>query len=609
MFTEQELNSLGFVKKKANIDTSLLDDIPISKIQKSILANRLDDVEISSSKPELLDFFYNSFDLFTDLEKLSDIDKGSYLIEKHINSKSHICVVVDYDSDGINSGVVLYRSLVEIFKVDKYKVTVIVNRRKDGNGFNSSLVSRIEKTHENKNIDLLITADHGSSDDQAFTYLKSKYSFDIILTDHHEIDYKKYPDTVDAFINPQRKDSSYYKEVSGCFVAFVTMLNTYRIMYGTKNIAAFNHIFPYVAISTITDVMSLKLPINRWIVKIGLNELNSYRNKVWIVIKNALGIGAKITPKTLGFKIGPLINTANRVDQEELAFRLLITDDLSKANHLASNLTKLNDYRKTITSSISKAAFKELEKNEYTNSIVLYVESSLSVNGIVAARVGSAKGLPTVCFLNNGDNREIIAGSCRAIVDGLDILSILKDVLKEDESVFPHTINPKTGLKEYEFGGHEGAAGCRIFLNKLERFRELFDKYAAIQLDSLPKSVLTEYDMFVSDFLVTPSLISAADACGPYGKNWPEPVFLTEATVHSVINMGSISKIVFKRRNNTTFEGIHFYNTQSTINVDNIKNALPRGTKVLLAFTVNLDTFMGVYSFLVNIVNIKPIEE
>ncbi len=585
----------GFMYRKPSnsIYTELLKN-NISEFQATIIANRLEEEDYKFYKQDIVSYYFNCLRMDHNISKLADIEKASELIMEHIVQGKHIAIVTDYDCDGVNSAAVLYRSLLQIFNVDKNLVSVIINKRRDGNGFNKVLVSRVTKLNTNKKIDLIITADHGSNDNAAYGVFK-ELGIAMVITDHHQIPNGN-PDNCEVFINNQRDDSEYYKDVSGCFIAFLVMVNTYKKMYPNKRLDVFNPVIPYVAISTISDVMSLKLPINRHIVKTGLNEINSFRNKAWFAIKNILNITGKITYKEIGFKIAPLINTANRINAEDLAFKLLSADSSDDVIKYGEELNKLNDFRKTVQKAVI-AKEKNIPLNDkYKHSIVLLIDSELSISGIVASNIGESNGLPIVCFLNSPE-QDIYTGSGRAIINNLNIEQVFKNIAAEDSSMF------------IKFGGHKGAAGCSIYKDKLEDFRRLFDKYCKELTPVLLHKDMIHVDMFLPEYKLTPSLIKPIESLGPYGKDWVEPVFLSVLTVSKIFIMGTIAKIIFITPSGRELQGTHFFRTQHDINIKNIRDIIKSGCKTLVSYNVNLDNFRNSLELSFNIVYIKPLED
>lgn len=574
----------------------------LTEFQIEIMSKRFSDEDFEIYKNDVVSHYYNFLKLDKNIDRLADVDKAANLIIKHIKNNSHIAIATDYDCDGVNSAAVLYKSLLDVFKYPEDRVTTFINKRRDGNGFNQTYVKRIKDIHNISPIDLIIGADHGSSDNNAFKEFKD-LNIDMVITDHHQIPGNINPDNCTVFINNQRSDSTYSKDISGCFVAFLVMVNTYKVMYPNARLDIFNFITPYVALSTISDVMSLKVPMNRHIVKTGLNEINSFRNKAWIYIKRVLDISGKFTYKELGFKLAPLINTGNRIDSENLSFELLIAKEPETIMRLADELSKLNNFRKTVQKDTIKKVKPEVVANPYKNSIVIIMESELSISGIIAANIGEAEYKPTVCFLNNPRQDELV-GSSRAIVKGLDIVSVYRHIHEEDSNIF---VTAKDG--KVKFGGHEGAAGCSIYRDKLEDFKKLFDKYCSSLNTFKEDKTLIYIDMFLPEHKLTPSIIKPLEALGPYGKDWLEPLFTSVLYVERILIFGTMAKISFATTNGKEITGIHFFRTQHDINPSNIKDIIKFGTKVLVTYNVNLENIRHSLEFSLNVNNIQVLEK
>ena len=124
-------------------------------IQSKIIASKTNDIN------EIDLITDNRLNHLPDLNLMEDIDNGSKLLHKHISNNSHIALVTDSDMDGITSAYVLYKGLIEIFDVPKSKITVIINKRINGNGITEKLLATILDVHERNKIDLILTSDHG----------------------------------------------------------------------------------------------------------------------------------------------------------------------------------------------------------------------------------------------------------------------------------------------------------------------------------------------------------------------------------------------------------------------------------------------------------------
>jgi len=566
----------------------------LSPMQLAVVANR---VSATVKSEELIELVYNNLNLYKDIELLKDVYVGADLIVSHINKGSRIGLVTDYDSDGINSAVVLTKTMLDVFKIPKEKVVTIINKRKNGNGFNKILIDTVLTEKNTRGLDIIICADHGSSDNIAFKVLKEA-GLDIVLTDHHQIPESNYPAYADVVINNQRADSYFSKDVSGCCVAFITMLATFEKLYGRKAETEFDAILPYVCISTVTDVMALNVSYNRHLIASGLNEINSYRNKTWAAIFSALGISGKITYKDIGFKIGPLINTGNRLDCEELVFELLMEKEHKQAFQLALKLSEFNDYRKEVTKKLHKHIIANYEHDD-AKVVVCVTETDIDVKGIIATKVGLMLGKTCVCFTEKDTK---YSGSARGIVYGVNVHDALTRITTEHPGII---CIADSGQPEY--GGHEGAAGVNVYKDKLDAFKEAFNTYISEQLSNIVVSDTITVDAIIKNVDITPNLPMVLDVCGPYGKDWEKPLLISTFKLDTIINMGSICKIMLRCDNGAIVEGFHFFNTIGKYTAKNIKEFIHRGDEVVVSYNVDIERYNDVYGVSITINSIEKI--
>lgn len=551
----------------------------LTKTQKELLIPRIDHKILTKFNYGPEDLINSKFDPLKNMDKLPDIHLAGKMIAKAIKDKKHIVVVNDFDCDGITSGAVLYKSLEKVLHVNKDNFGIIVNKRRTGTGYSEYLVNKIIDYHNNIHpIDMIISSDHGSSDEASYVRLKEAGVDELVITDHHHVDYNNYPKTADVFINPQRKDSKYYKEVSGCFVAYITMVSTYIELHGKYRPEAFTIVLPYVALSTLTDVMSLKYPVNRQVVKVGLNIMNSYKHKLWIVFKRLLRLNNRLTSYDLGFKIGPLVNTANRMDVEELIMSIMIENDYDKLYNDTSMLMDMVAIKKQAQAEGSKLANEQVKSLNEKNSIAVAIRSDYAINGIIASMVGGKHNKPTVCFIDNGTS-DVLPGSGRGIIDKVDLVKIYDNIKAEDSSIIIGA------------GGHKLAAGCKIYKNKLNDFRVLFDKYVVKQLGKSKKVETITYDKELKVSDITLSLTKEIVRVGPYGKDWSEPLFKTEAIVVNILVFGSMAKVFLRDKQGNKIDGICFFNNNLTgITSENIKNTFRRDMPIVITYTLGVLT-------------------
>ena len=504
----------------------------------------LDKFYPSKKIDEQVDSFIRSkyaFNIFSNIEELKDIDKAVKLILNHLEKNSHICIVTDYDSDGVNSAASLHWILSQHIR-DTSKLSVIINKRATGNGFSTSLISRVMELHNTMPIGLIITADHGSANNDAFAMFK-RAGIDTCVTDHHQIPRNGYPDQATVFVNPQRDDSQYPKDISGCVVAILVGLRLWEIAGHLRkdNIGIsfkdWRHVTLYAMISTITDVMSMSSPHNRWWVTTGLVEYQSGRHPAVSSINTKLSLtNVPINERTVGYIIGPYINAANRLGVENTAYNLLAADTLEEADKHASFLAETNITRKTKQKLIAEVVIEETSNYPYSHSVVAKIATDMTITGVIAGMVGGTYNKPCVCF--NNSSGDTMVGSGRSIVDGVDLSKIIDDMKISHPDIL------------VSGGGHKKAAGFNIRASKYDEFCKIFDSACAAQSTEYAKhnivSDTSGVDGFIRDISIeTPYIL---DIAGPYGEHWPRPVIATILTFKRVLYFNGGMRVFFTTR-------------------------------------------------------------
>ena len=157
-------------------------------------------------------------------------------------------------------------------------------------------------------------------------------------------------------------------------------------------------------------------------VKKGLELLNSSKNLGVNKLKEKNNIN-KITATTLGFKIGPCINAAGRLDSASVGIELFLEDDEKLVDEYAEKLILLNEERKDLTNESYKRVSDSLTKSKFyqDNIIVVYDEKMHeSIAGIVAGRIKDYYYKPTLVFAK-AKEEGFLKGSARSI-EGFDII-------------------------------------------------------------------------------------------------------------------------------------------------------------------------------------------
>jgi len=564
-------------------------DNELSRSQAKIIANRYRDETL------LEDVVLPDINLGEVIYGLPGIENAAEIIAEHIKKGSYILLVTDFDSDGVNSAAVLHHVFKNVFRYPLDKFDVIVNRRRDGTGFNKVLVNKILDIDKEKKVGLVITADHASSDKKALLKFKN-VGIDVVVTDHHQIPDDSIITAVDGFVNPMREGTKeVINNISGCFVAFAVMLATNKVLTGKHRIKRFLFVMPFVAISTITDMMSMYKPINRYIVKRGLVELNSLRDLRWLIIKKTLKIVGLVNYKNIAYSIGPMINTGNRVDQESVPFNLLIADNAKDMKIYANELNSLHKLRKSVQKGVLVEAEKQADNYEYEDSVVIGIDSKYSINGIISANIQGDTDKPTMCFINNdNENNNVITGSCRADDSVHNVVEIFKYIEKNYDGVM------------VKYGGHAGAGGCSIKSDKIDEFKKGFNEAVTSITKGIRKDKIYNIDIVLPDYKLTPHIARALENVGGYGKDWAPPILLSEFTIGRIHKINDkFVRITFLTRTRREITVMYFTKSKNVINGSNIDLLLKRNTKVYVVYNLFLDSYNGVMDYSMNILDIR----
>jgi single-stranded-DNA-specific exonuclease len=442
------------------------------------------------------------------------------LLCRHREAGSRILVVGDFDADGATSTAVLLRGLraLDFPAVD----FLVPNRFEFGYGLSPELVAVARERQPG----LIVTVDNGVSSVEGVAAARAA-GIDVLVTDHHLP-----PSTLpaaNAIANPSLADEPFPDTcLAGVGVAFYLIAALGRRLSApgrAREIAA--GLLDLVALGTVADVVPLSVN-NRILVEQGLRRIRSGRCApgVTALLEAGRRVPARAVASDLGFAAGPRLNAAGRIEDMSIGIRCLLTDDAAEARRLAARLDELNLTRRDIEADMQATALAAVERlraggtDGLPPGLTLHAADwHAGVVGLVASRVKDAVHRPVVAFAPDGPDRW--KGSARSI-PGFHI----RDALAEVERREP-------GLIE-RFGGHAMAAGLSLERTRLETFRETFEAVArdALTPEHLLRVLLTDGELRPEDLnLDTAERLRSA---GPWGQDFPEPLFDGEFTLEHV---------------------------------------------------------------------------
>ena len=424
-------------------------------------------------------------------------------IEKAIANGERVLIWGDYDVDG-TTGTVLLRKMFRLLGVETG--FHVPNRFTEGYGINIPALEQAQKD----GYSLVISVDCGIRSFEPLEWARD-HGLDVIVTDHHLSDEIKGDPPAVAIVNPNQTGCQYPdKNLAGVGVAFKLAHALLREHDLEHEVPSFLKI---AAIGTVADVMNLTGE-NRAIVALGLLDLPKTDSLGLKALMEVADCTSEMTSFHIGFRIGPRINAAGRMDVARTVIELFEEPDFAKARQLANLLDTRNRERQQMQQKITELALAETESHDGKHFIVVAGEGwHRGVIGLAASRIAEKLYRPTIVLsIENG----YAHGSARSIpnfhlVQALDSCSELFE----------------------QYGGHAAAAGMKIATDKIEDVRSSLNNYAAAQFGETEVVPELYIDALLTPETLDLKLLDQLAMFEPFGQGNPKPVFLTRDLILS----------------------------------------------------------------------------
>lgn len=410
----------------------------------------------------------------------------------------------DYDADGVTSTCVLIEALWDLgIEADYF----LPNRLTEGYGMQIETVEEIAKDYQ-----LLVTVDCGTTCVKE-TARANELGMDVIITDHHDAGPER-PNAV-ALINPVAPGESYpNRYLSGAGVAW-KLAQALRQHAGMLDDPLEG--IEVTVLGLVADVMPL-VGENRTIVLQALERMPHCSRPGLLALFEASKLSPHgMTTRDIGFKLGPRLNAASRMDHPDSALKLLLSDDETEAMDLAKNLNSLNAKRQNVVKSMMEEVCQRIEADGlHKRSDKLLVVSGNNwqrgVLGILAQKVMERFGKPVFMFAMEEDG--LAHGSARAF-GSASLIPLLNHARPE----------------AVDCGGHEHAGGMKAEVHKLDTIESLLYEAAEQNWTSIePEPIWV--DAHVPLERVDMDFIHEMKLLEPYGNGNDEPIFYARAAVN-----------------------------------------------------------------------------
>ena len=488
---------------------------------------------------------------------IPDMKPGVERVLQAIDRGEEVCIFGDYDVDGVTSITLMRRILMAYGLTPR---VFIPRRGPEGYGLSTAAIARCMS--EGSKPDLLITVDCGTVSINEVAALRAD-GVDVVIVDHHEPELVGRPNCC-ALVNPKCGSEFTYLCAAGVvFKLGHALLKTRAVDLDLKEL------IDLVAVATISDIVPM-IGENRLMVRHGLRHLSSTLNPGLRALQEVTGMNGTATSMDVGFRIGPRLNAAGRMDVPEDALATLTTDCRRLALDLAKKLDTYNKERQTHEALIRREAVEMLNRDFDPARDAVIVLGSRSwhhgVVGIVASRLMRQYHKPT--FIIAIDENGIGKGSGRSI-DGISLVEAIRAC--EEDLIAG--------------GGHAMAAGLSINEANLESFRRRFSEYVVGNSTAEQRQPKLMYDAEISFDQLSLEFLASYDLLQPFGSGNPQPVFISR-------EVGLSRSPLHMKNNHLRLMLRQGYHEQDAVYFGGGEHPLP-DPPWDVAFTIDRNTFRG----------------
>ncbi len=440
---------------------------------------------------ELEAFLHPGFQHLCDPQKMWGMDKAVQRILKAIEDRKRIMIFGDFDTDGITSTVMLFDGLKRLGAQVSYRIP---DRVKDSHGLKTYHIDEIAQTQTN----LILTCDCGINDYQEVEYATQK-GMEVIITDHHISDPKKFPKTAVAILNPNQEKCNYpEKNLSGAGVALKLLQGLTKAL-GLEEAEAF--LAPYLELAALGQTADC-MPQSGEVRTLNILGLQHLQNSHWSGLKHLLKLHnvSSVDEETIGFTIAPCLNAASRIGEVGKALQLFIGPPEHQFDQ-AQYLQELNLYRRELTTQSIKTAQAQVNSEDLVH-VFFHETWSVGLLGLIAGHFSTQTKKPCIALTLNDAK---VHGSARSPKS-----AHITEILTDHSQFLEH------------FGGHAQAAGLQMDPKNLDTFKKALKGYTVVPKDTEPEDML---EAFIPHKWLNKSWLESQKKLAPFGAENPHPVF------------------------------------------------------------------------------------
>ena len=465
---------------------------------------------------ESIKYLFNPCEEHSWEELFDSVDLCVDLSTKIKEGKNKICIIADYDADGVTSCTILTLILSKIgFDVHYY----VPHRIEDGYGMSRNIVDKIHTMHPEDTS--IITCDNGIVALDAIKYAKS-LDYSVYITDHHEPneDLQDVLFTADGVVHPALMDYP-FRDISGAEVAYKIAQGLMEY-FDIQDEELSAYLLQLATVSIVSDVMPLASVDNmannenRGLLIKGLKSFHDSPNWHWTSLFEMMKINVKeMDETTIGFYVAPVINAVGRLSCAKTAVDLLTCSKPEEAQLYASVMVYFNEERKQMKADVMKRLHPDTSK-----SAILVKDKFIheGLVGIIAGNYCEDYRKPTFVMAEcTVDGQKAWKGSARSIPE-VNCFELLSTIQQQSNCIL-------------KFGGHAGAAGLTVMDDQMDVFEELLMENVEDMLGDAPESVKCYIPLQLKDL---EDFAKESLCLKPMGEGLPRPLVGFQCKITSI---------------------------------------------------------------------------
>lgn len=289
----------------------------------------------------------------------------------------------------------------------------------------------------------------------------------------------------------------------GSLTAMVRRFQEAQISGSPKIIDFLESVLGLVSIGSVADVVPL-VDENRTMVYHGIRCLNERGHAS---IDMLIG-DAPVSARSIGWTIGPILNTPGRTGKTELAVRFFLEREQEELKKLIDEIRSLNQERKDHIAAECNRIIAELDAGTIPiHRRMVYIKLTDIPDGfagLIANRIADFTGKPVIAAVFPG-REGLVKGSGRS---------------RKGINFFSH-IERFRNLFD-RIGGHENAFGFTVRADAIDEIMDQLDESLA-NSPSPDRGAREVFEIRLDD--ITEALISDIKRMEPFGNGNEEPIF------------------------------------------------------------------------------------